>query len=328
MPVVPVFLGTFDGNDYVISSLHIQGIEYLGLFGKVGSGATIIDLALEAVDVNGIGSCVGGLAGYNSAGIISDSYSNGFVKGSGYTGGIVGSNTGNIVGCHSSGTVTSINRTVGGLVGFNSPTGFITTSHSTATVEGRNETGGLVGRNVGRISVCQSNAAVSGQIEVGGIAGSNYSGTITMSHSSGTIYGVDHVGGLVGENKYNGEVTLSYSSGEVSGYWNVAGLVGHNGGSIVACYSVCTIRGNSTGGLVAWGKKSLTQVCFWDTEISGQTSSDGGTGKTTGEMQTATTFLEAGWDFIDEITNGTEDIWWIDEGNDYPRLWWELIPEN
>jgi hypothetical protein len=31
---------------------------------------------------------------------------------------------------------------------------------------------------------------------------------------------------------------------------------------------------------------------------------------------------------MDEILNGTEDIWWIDEGKDYPRLWWELIPEN
>jgi len=31
---------------------------------------------------------------------------------------------------------------------------------------------------------------------------------------------------------------------------------------------------------------------------------------------------------MDEIENGTEDIWWILEGHDYPRLWWELIPEN
>ncbi len=39
-------------------------------------------------------------------------------------------------------------------------------------------------------------------------------------------------------------------------------------------------------------------------------------------------YLQAGWDFVDETENGTEDIWWIDEGRDYPRLWWELIPEN
>jgi hypothetical protein len=26
--------------------------------------------------------------------------------------------------------------------------------------------------------------------------------------------------------------------------------------------------------------------------------------------------------------NGIEDISWINEGKGYPRLWWELIPEN
>ena len=41
------------------------------------------------------------------------------------------------------------------------------------------------------------------------------------------------------------------------------------------------------------------------------------------EMQTASTFLDAGWDFVNETENGTDDIWWIDEGQDYPRLWWE-----
>jgi len=40
-------------------------------------------------------------------------------------------------------------------------------------------------------------------------------------------------------------------------------------------------------------------------------------------MQTAKTFLEAGWDFVGETANGTEDIWKIAEGLDYPRLWWE-----
>ena len=62
---------------------------------------------------------------------------------------------------------------------------------------------------------------------------------------------------------------------------------------------------------------------FWDIMTSGQTISAGGTGKTTAEMQMARTFLNTGWDFVDETANGTEDIWWILEGQDYPRLWWE-----
>jgi hypothetical protein len=42
-------------------------------------------------------------------------------------------------------------------------------------------------------------------------------------------------------------------------------------------------------------------------------------------MQMASTFLEAGWDFVGETKNGTEDIWWIFEGRDYPRFWWEQV---
>ena len=50
-------------------------------------------------------------------------------------------------------------------------------------------------------------------------------------------------------------------------------------------------------------------------------------GKTTAEMETGKTFLDAGWDFIDGTANGTEDIWWILEGKDCPRLWWEATTE-
>jgi hypothetical protein len=38
----------------------------------------------------------------------------------------------------------------------------------------------------------------------------------------------------------------------------------------------------------------------------------------------ASTFIDTGWDFADEIENGTEDIWRIDEGQDYPRLSWQF----
>ena len=51
----------------------------------------------------------------------------------------------------------------------------------------------------------------------------------------------------------------------------------------------------------------------------------GGTGEPNDpyQMQTASTFLESGWDFVDEAANGTEDIWWILDGQDYPRWAWE-----
>jgi len=46
-------------------------------------------------------------------------------------------------------------------------------------------------------------------------------------------------------------------------------------------------------------------------------------GKTAAGMRTAKMFRQAGWDSVGETANGTEDIWWILEGKDYPRLWWE-----
>jgi len=66
---------------------------------------------------------------------------------------------------------------------------------------------------------------------------------------------------------------------------------------------------------------------FWDTETSGLTTSAGGTGIPTALMQMESTFTSAGWDFADETENGTEDIWWILDGRDYPRLWWEAAEE-
>ena len=44
---------------------------------------------------------------------------------------------------------------------------------------------------------------------------------------------------------------------------------------------------------------------------------------TTEKIQIANTFLDAGRDFADDTANGTKDIWWILDGQDYPRLWWE-----
>jgi len=75
-------------------------------------------------------------------------------------------------------------------------------------------------------------------------------------------------------------------------------------------------------------------ACFWDIETSGlsnmcgrqedeATGCDDSHGKITAEAQDINTYLDFGWEFVDEIENGPNDIWWILEGRDYPRLWWE-----
>jgi hypothetical protein len=57
---------------------------------------------------------------------------------------------------------------------------------------------------------------------------------------------------------------------------------------------------------------------------SGQSSSSGGTGKTTAEMKTKSIFTDAGWDFVGEVINGSNDIWKICEGTNYPKLAWQI----
>jgi hypothetical protein len=156
------------------------------------------------------------------------------------------------------------------------------------------------------ISYCYSTSRVKGTIYVGGMVGFN-TGRITNCYSMGSVFGNDIVGGLVGQD----------------GDW---GLDPTWGGKMLNCYSTSHVVGQSnTGGLVGlnvWGM--IIYNCFWDIQTSGWTTSDGGTGKTTADMQIASTFLDAGWDFVDETDNGTEDIWWIDEGRGYPILSWEL----
>jgi hypothetical protein len=274
----------------------------IGIFSGVfnGNGQTISNLTI-------VGKSYLGLFGSLSyPGIISNLGLEAFdVNGLGdYVGGLVGYDYGNITACYSTGSISG-ERYVGGLVGY------ISTDEHDA------------------IGHCYSECAVSGVSCVGGLVGRN--------GSLGTTFPP-----LAGEGEYwqsGGNIYGCYSVGSVSGETEVGGLVGENFGNIASSYSTGTVSGESSvGGLVGtnheywdWDDSSsacIVTQCFWDVETSGQATSDGGTGKTTTEMQTARTFLDAGWDFVDETANGTEDIWWILEGQDYPRLWWEVIPGN
>jgi len=193
--------------------------------------------------------------------------------------------------------------------------------------------GSLVGINGGNITNCYvEGGSVSGTRYVGGLVGVN-SGTITNSYSEGNVSGGYSVGGLAGFNR--GTITNSYSTGSALGDEQVGGLVGQNGqcywppplvewycisGTISNCYSTGSVQGASrVGGLVGYNEVGDIERSFWDVETSGQTTSAGGTGLSTNEMQTMSTFTDAGWDF-------TTPVWTIDEGVDYPRLWWEISP--
>ena len=130
-------------------------------------------------------------------------------------------------------------------------------------------------------------------------------------------------GGLVGSNA--GTISNCYANVYISGWYGTGGLVEYNSGLISNCYSIGRVAGDfDCGGLVSRNSGIVTDS-FWDIETSEQTVSAGGTGLMTDDMQTMSTFTNAGWDFIGETDNGTDDIWTICNHTDYPRLTWQFV---
>ncbi len=159
--------------------------------------------------------------------------------------------------------------------------------------------GGLVGyyASAGTISKCYSkaNVTINATSYAGGLIGSAFTGSIADCYATGNVTVVgggganDRIGGLIGTNSIN--ISNCYSSGSVNATnGNVGGLIGINSGTVTNC--------------------------FWDTQTSGQATSAAGTGKTTAEMKTQTTFTGASWDFT--------TIWEM-IGTNYPRL--QSIPD-
>ena len=287
------FNGSYDGDEHTIDGLYIYSLGwYIGLFGKVSYPAIISNLGVINVNISA-NRYVGGLVGNNSGGTVSNCYSTGSVNGSYLVGGLAGSN-GN---------------------------GTITECYSTSSVNGyayAQYVGGLVGQNggIGTVSKCYSTGSVNGYSEVGGLVGENYRGTVSNCYSTGSVIGFANVGGLVGRSLY-GTVTECYSTSSVNGSYLVGGLVGGNSGSsctVINCYSTGSVNGgipgSYVGGLVGRNLDGSTvSSSFWDTQTSGQSTSAGGTGKTTSQMQTQSTFTSAGWNFT--------TVWQI-IGTNYP----------
>ncbi len=290
-------------------NFHIMANQYYPFGGTFdGNGHTISNLNYVSVEASAVG--------------LFRHVAGGQIKNLGLISPVVRADRGNIhgslVGLLKAGTVTSCYVEAG-------------------SVTGQDEIGGLVGENAsgGSITNCSYTGGVAGRDDIGGLVGRN-SGTISASHSHADVNGRNAIGGLVGRCA-PGEIVNCYAQGEVMGQWYIGGLVGSNGtgahgrdiGAIRKCYSATAILGGSqSGGFIGadWGGE--IRDCFWDIEASGRSKSYGGMGKTTAEMQTAGTFLEAGWDFVGESVNGTDDIWWILEGQGYPRLRWERTQDQ
>ena len=202
-----------------------------------------------------------------------------------------------------------------------------------ATVTGGSYVGALVAyitqlvSQPGTVSNCYATGSVAGNLSVGGLVGLSI-GTVNGCNSVASVTGHDRVGGLVAAS--SGTVSDSYSTGRVTGNYYVGGLVGYNWDTVTNCYSTGSVTGNSyVGGLVGYNDETYGEVTvthsFWDAETSGQATSDGGTGKTTMEMQNLATFSGAGWSIIGVALNETNPAytWNIVSNVTYPFLGWQ-----
>ncbi|MBN1531117.1 MAG: hypothetical protein JXA20_00505 [Spirochaetes bacterium] len=271
------FTGTLEGNGHTISGLTINRStsDYQGLFGCIGSGGTVRNC---------------GLAG-------------GSVTGNNYVGFLAGRSSGTVSGCYATGDVSGAFN-VGGLVGDNY-SGTVSGSFTTGDVSGPYNVGGLVGDNFGTVSGSFATGDVIGSgNNVGGLLGRNI-GTVSGSFTTGDVSGVNHVGGLVGDQSNGCSLTNCYAKGKVSGTQWVGGLLGGSYGTISNCYVLGTVTGSGDyiGGLIGRLSTGSANSSYYYQEPDNSIGSQ----ETEAVMRDSATYV--GWDFttiwgIDPSING------------------------
>jgi hypothetical protein len=350
-PYVNPFMGHFNGGRHTIRNLVIRAKAQsnwyptsAGLFGGIDQGAVVKDLRIEAADVQVVDRHAGILAGENAGRVINCQVSgrvssNMVLFATDEVGGLIGRNMGDVINCRADTDSVWGNQCVGGLVGSNDTKGIIAGCRAVGKQVGvyKYGVGGLVGINRGCVIGSEALGGIFGQDVshlYGGLAGIN-SGAIFNCHAGSNIMagtGCSNLGGLAGENW--GTIANCYADGNISTQnqtYIVGGLVGANSnaalglpGRVVNSYAVGKISTGPevryAGGLVGDNTSGEVTMSFWDTEATGLGESAAGIGLLTARMQQSATFLEAGWDFVDERANGVTDAWRMPEEGGYPVL--------
>ncbi|WP_234993048.1 MULTISPECIES: InlB B-repeat-containing protein [unclassified Paenibacillus] len=206
---------------------------------------------------------------------------------------------------------------VGGLVGRNFG-GTISNSYASGSVTGKSSNvGGLIGYNYfsGTISNSFATGSVTGGgSSAGGLIGYNL-GTISSSFATGNVVGSgSNAGGLIGNNV--GMISSSYAAGDVTGNGsNAGGLTGANNGEIRTSYAAGAVAGNGSnaGGLTGINNGTVKDS-FYDSDTTGQSDAGKGVGLTTEEMKTQSRYADSSWDFA--------TVWGMSSSrhNGYPYL--------
>ena len=234
-PEEAAFSSIFDGNNYVISDMHIGlsgNDEYgIGLFGAVAPGTVLRNVRLQDVAIaedNNVNSWfVGALVGVADGAIInSSSVVGGSVFGSYNVGGLIGSaELGASIDNASAvlDRVQGTNSKIGGLVGSASTCTISSSYARIVRVESLSSFGGKAGGLVGQTSDCSVRSSYADTEEVlsfgehaGGLIGLAIDSEITSSYAISRSYILSggRVGGLIGFAAGNTSIYASYARSE------------------------------------------------------------------------------------------------------------------
>jgi filamentous hemagglutinin family protein len=322
-------VGYMDNGNTVTNSYatgNVEGMYAGGLIGWSYDGNVITE-SYATGNITGKPNAsnqafVGGLIGDTQIdGALMSLYATGTVNGgdaaNGYAGGLIGygDSSVSLIDSHASGAVEGAFYE-GGLVADSVLA--ISQSYATGAVTGQGHIGGLVGYNDGMIFQSYATGEVNGATghDVGGLVGENEL-TVLQSFATGTVDGqYSAAGGLIGENY--GMVSQSYAIGAVLGggeYSDAGGLIGNNQGGVEQSYAVGLVEGGGggySGGLIAQNLGGTIAASYWDTQTTGQSTSNGGAGLTTARLQSA---LPSGFSGGD---------WAIVKGVSFPYLKWQV----
>ena len=152
---------------------------------------------------------------------------------------------------------------------------------------------------------------ITGRDFIGAVAGetSAFSG-VEAVYVTGAVSGRDLIGGLIGEHHPNASLRSTYSAARVTGSSYVGGLLGYvpsSNATVYYSYARGVVTGGNSGGLLYPSADQYGingQQTYWDTQTTGQATSNGGTGQTTGNLKTPTgatgiysDWPTATWDF-------------------------------
>ena len=152
---------------------------------------------------------------------------------------------------------------------------------------------------------------ITGRDFIGAVAGetSAFSG-VEAVYVTGAVSGRDLIGGLIGEHHPNASLRNSYSAARVTGSRYAGGLLGYvaySNATVYYSYARGVVSGRDSGGLLYPSADQFGingQQTYWDTQTSGQATSNGGTGQSTSTLKTPTgasgiysDWPTATWDF-------------------------------